>query len=108
MGQVFNFSLTPIAHGVTVRHMKTITIRELHAKTGRWVREVARHGQIRVTDHGRTVAQIVPAGDESVVPYFARRKFINRTFQALVESGKLGRGGTDSAIAISEDRQERV
>ena len=30
--------------------MKTITIRELHARTGRWVREAAQHGQILVKD----------------------------------------------------------
>ncbi|MGP8199825.1 MAG: type II toxin-antitoxin system Phd/YefM family antitoxin [Limisphaerales bacterium] len=87
--------------------MKTITIRELHVSTGRWVRQAAHHGQILVTFHGRTVARIVPEAKVAAVPYFARRKFVSPALRKLVESGKLGRGGTDSTMAISEDREDR-
>ena len=86
--------------------MKTISIRELHEKTGRYVRKVAESGEIYVTDHGKTIAKIVPEQPESEVPYFARRK-LSPAFRKLMESGKL-RGGTDSTIAISEDREDRV
>jgi prevent-host-death family protein len=85
--------------------MKTITIRELHARTGQWVREVARHGQILITDNGHTIAKIVPETQPAEAPYFARRKRSPR-FKRLDDSGKLGKG-TDSTSAISEDRKDR-
>ena len=86
--------------------MKTITIRELHEKTGQWVRQAARHGEIAITDRGRTVAKIVPQASEPEVPYFARRK-LTPAFRKLMESGKL-RGGTDSTTIISEDRDRPI
>jgi len=82
--------------------MKTITIRELHEKTGEWVRLAARYGELGVSDRGRTVAKIVPQTHEPEVPYFARRK-VTPAFERLMRSGKL-RGGPDSTTAISEDR----
>jgi prevent-host-death family protein len=86
--------------------MRTVTIRELHARTGELVREAARQGEIRVTDRGRTVAKIVPQREPSDVPYFARRK-MSPAFKRLDESGKTGLG-TDSTVSISEDREDRV
>ena len=88
--------------------MKVVSIRELHARTGKLVREASRQGQILVTDNGRTVAKILPESEPLEAPYFARRKFISPEIRKLIESGKLGRGGTDSTIAISEDREDRV
>jgi prevent-host-death family protein len=86
--------------------MKTITIRELHSRTGELVRAASRHGEIRVTDHGRVVAKILPAAEPAQVPYFARRK-VSAAFKRLDQSGKTGRG-TDSTIGISEDREDRA
>jgi prevent-host-death family protein len=86
--------------------MKTITIRELHSRTGELVRAAARHGEIRVTDRGRVVARIVPQTEPAAVPYFARRK-PSAAFKRLDASGKTGRG-TDSTEAISEDRADRA
>ena len=40
--------------------MKTISIRELHLKTGRWVRHAASRGPVVVTDRGRRVAALQP------------------------------------------------
>ena len=88
--------------------MKTVTIRELHARTGKVVREAARRGQILITDSGRTIARIVPELAVGETPYFARRKYISASMRRLIESGRLGRGGTDSTAAISEDREDRV
>jgi prevent-host-death family protein len=88
--------------------MKVITIRELHARTGQVVREVSRHGQILITDNGRTVAKMVPEAAAAEVPYFARRKFLSAAMRKLIESGKLGRGGVDSTAAVSEDREDRL
>ena len=88
--------------------MKTISIRELHARTGKWVREAAEQGQILVADNGRTVVRMVPETAPPKPPYFARRRFINRDMKRLIESGELGRGGTDVTTGISEDRAERA
>jgi prevent-host-death family protein len=85
--------------------MKTITIRELHSKTGELVREAARYGEIRVTDNGRVVAKIVPQNEAPRVPYFARRQS-SAAFKKLDASGKTGRG-PDSTVTISEDREDR-
>ena len=40
-------------------HVKTITIRELHLATGRWVRHAAKEPVV-VTDRGREVAALQP------------------------------------------------
>jgi prevent-host-death family protein len=88
--------------------MKTITIGELHARTGKLVREASRHGEIRVTDNGRTIAKILPEAEPGQVPYFARRKYVSAAICKLIENGRLGQGGTDSTVAIAEDREDRV
>lgn len=85
--------------------MKTITLRELHHKTGEWVRAAARHGELVITDRGQTIAKIIPQGDVPEVPYFARRT-PSPAFLTLEENGEL-HGGTDSTIIISEDRDAR-
>ena len=91
----------------TLWHMKTISIRELHARTGKWVRQVAEQGQILVADHGRTIVRMLPEAAPPERPYFARRQFINRKMKRLIQTGELGRGGTDVTTAISDDREER-
>ena len=88
--------------------MKTVTIRELHARTGELVRQASQHGEIRVTDSGRIVAKILPEAEPAQVPYFARRRYVSPRMKRLIETGRLGRGGTDSTMAISEDREDRV
>ena len=57
-----------------------------------------------MTDHGKTVAKLVPQVREPEVPYFARRK-LSPQFRAIMD--KL-QGGTDSTIIISEDRDRRI
>jgi prevent-host-death family protein len=91
---------------VPIRHVKTVTIRELHAKTGKLVREASRHGHILVTDNGRTIAKIVPETNEPRSPYFAQRK-PSAAFAKLDASGKTG-GGPGATRLISEDREDRV
>jgi prevent-host-death family protein len=82
--------------------MKTISVRELHEKTGEWVRQAGRHGEILVTDRGKTVAKILPAAGLQANPYFSRRK-ITPAFRRLMDRGLL-QGGTDSTQIISDDR----
>ena len=88
--------------------MKTISIRELHARTGKWIRQVAEQGQILVADNGRTVVRMVPETPPPAVPYFARRRFLNQKIKRAIESGRLGRGGTDATEGISQDREDRA
>lgn len=85
--------------------MKSISIRELHAKTGHWVRKAASVGAIEITDDGKPVAQIVSAPPVREVPFFARR-VDTPALRRLMASGKL-KGGTDSTTIISEDREDR-
>jgi antitoxin (DNA-binding transcriptional repressor) of toxin-antitoxin stability system len=85
--------------------MKTISIRELHERTGQWVRDAHRHGEIVITDRGQAVAKILPEATPPKVP-FSKRKLLPG-FAKLEASGKL-RGGTDSTIGISEDREDRI
>jgi prevent-host-death family protein len=80
--------------------MKTISIRELHEKTGDWVRRSVTLGPITVTDHGKVVAQIVPVQATPTVNPFSARK-LRKGYARLL--GKL-KGGTDSTQSISEDR----
>jgi prevent-host-death family protein len=88
--------------------MKTVTIRELHSRTGELVRQASWHGEIRITDNGRVVARILPEAEPAPVPYFARRHYVSPRVKKAIESGRLGRGGTDSTAAISADREDRV
>jgi antitoxin (DNA-binding transcriptional repressor) of toxin-antitoxin stability system len=82
--------------------VKTITIRELHNRTGALVRNASRHGEIHVTDNGRVVAKIVALTEPPRDPYFARRK-PSTAFKKLDASRKTGTG-TDVTQAVSEDR----
>ncbi|MBX3743991.1 MAG: type II toxin-antitoxin system prevent-host-death family antitoxin [Verrucomicrobiae bacterium] len=84
--------------------MKTVTLRELHARTGEWVREASRCGQIVVTDNGRPIARIVPEPEEAGLPYFADRK-ASEAFRRFDQSGKAGLG-PDVTRIISEDRED--
>src|SRR5438046_10479133 len=79
-------------------HMKTISIRELHLKTGRWVRHAASRGPIVVTDRGRRVAALQPF-DASVTG----RPLPNR--EAAIR--KRSKVPVDSAMYVSELRADR-
>ena len=83
--------------------MKTITIRELHEKTGEWVRLATHYGEVTVTDRGRKIAKIIPQSHEPDTPYFARRT-PGAKFAAIMDRPP---GGTDSTALISEDRGAR-
>jgi len=80
--------------------MKSISIRELHEKTGEWVRRSEELGAIVVTDRGKAVARIVPVEAASKVNPFVTRK-LRRGYARML--GSLNRG-TDSVKAVSEDR----
>lgn len=84
-------------------HMKTITIRELHQETGRWVRQ-ASASEVYVTERGQLIAKIVPAAPPPSKPYFANPRY-TRTF---LRHQKSLRGGTDATEIVSQDRDREV
>jgi prevent-host-death family protein len=75
--------------------MKTVSIRDLHARTGALVRQAAR-GPLRITDRGRVVAVMLPPADafHRGAPLPDREDWIAR----------LPRQKSDSAALVSEDR----
>ncbi len=80
--------------------MKTISIRELHEKTGEWVRLAEAHEQIIITERGKPVAALAPYRTRARANRFSGRKLLP-AYKKL--SGKLS-GGTDSGTILSEDR----
>lgn len=84
--------------------MKTITLRELHANTGKWARRAAVE-DITLTDRGVPIAKVVALHKGP-----AQKTWANRTlrpgYAALMKAGKLKTGG-DSTVYISEDRTSR-
>lgn len=78
--------------------MTTITIRELHMKTGQWVRAAARGKRgLLVLDRGRPAARLVPVDEEPGVDFSQRR--LVRGFDRLPELS------VDSARLLEEDRR---
>lgn len=75
--------------------MKTISIKELHAQTGRWVR-AAKKTHIIVTDRGEQVAELRPLIRGDAAPKFPKRDW------ARMPASKI-----DSADLISADRDGR-
>jgi len=84
-------------------HMKTITIRELHEQTGRWVRQ-ASAGEVYVTERGRPVAKITPLAPLPPKPFFANARFT----RSYLRYRKSLRAGTDSTQTISRDRDREI
>ncbi|MGO8697699.1 MAG: type II toxin-antitoxin system Phd/YefM family antitoxin [Limisphaerales bacterium] len=90
--------------------MKTITIRELHNRTGELVREASRQGEIRVTDNGRVVARIVPQAEPPPSPILPAANLLRpskswmrpgRPVGALIAaspSPRIGRIGSDALL----------
>lgn len=73
--------------------MKTISIKELHAATGRWVR-AAKKQTIIVTDHGEKIVTLQPHVEaEKPRPVFTGRDW-----------SKLPKIDFDSTEIISEER----
>jgi prevent-host-death family protein len=83
--------------------MKTISIRELHERTGAWVRKAARLGPITVTERGRPLARL-----EAVETRGRENPFLTRKLRPGYKRlrGKHT-GGTDSATLVSEGREGR-
>lgn len=81
--------------------MKTISIRELHERTGAWVRKAVELGAITVTERGTPLVRIEPITEDKPANPFRGRRL--RPGYARLR-GKLGRG-TDSTAIVSGDRE---
>jgi prevent-host-death family protein len=79
-------------------HMKSVTIRELHLRTGLWVRHAATHGPVIVTDRGRRVAALQPFDAATTRQPLPDREAVIR---------KRSRIPVDSATYVTEDRGDR-
>ncbi len=75
--------------------MKTISIKQLHARTGHRVR-TAKTTPVIVTDHGERVASLQPVGAPAPRVKFAKRDW-----------SKLPSSDLDSTDLISADRDGR-
>ena len=80
--------------------MKRISIRDLHLHTGRWIRGVAEHHRILVTDRGRPVAEIIPFEKKEVTVSFADRR-------QSPEFGALPKVAGDAAEDVGTDRSRQ-
>ena len=86
--------LTALTRCDTLCLMKSISIRELHERTGHWVRKAYREGAIAVTDRGRRIAVL---GDIALLTG-GDKPFPKRDRNAMPAVG------VDSADLISSDR----
>jgi prevent-host-death family protein len=81
-----------------------IPIRELHARTGHFVRKAAENMRVVITDNGKPIAQIQPlsnAADSGSKPLKWKNRRLVPGYADLMNK-RLG--GTDSTRIISEDR----
>ena len=87
----------------TMCHMTTISIRELHLRTGAWVKRAAELGSITVTERGRPVARL-----EAIAERGRENRFLSRKLRPGYKRlrGKLT-GGTDTVTIVSEGREGR-
>ena len=79
--------------------MKTVSIRELHTRTGHYVRAASRQ-PISVTERGTTIARLVPVSDPVGVTFAERR--LRPGFTRFLATPRPP--STDSTRIISEDR----
>jgi len=78
--------------------MKSISIRELHMHTGKWVREAATsHEPVIVLDRGRPTARLLPFDAPASTP-FSKRKLVPGF-------ADLPRVEEDSGSLLEEDRR---
>ena len=78
-------------------HMKRIAIRELHLKTGEWVRRAALGEGVVITERGRPVASLLPVRPRDLSTPFGERC-------TLPEFDTLPPVSGDSGVYVSDDR----
>ena len=80
--------------------MKEISIRELHRRTGAWVRNTRKYGPILIRDRNTPVAKLVPISGEPPENLFTRWKPLKKFAEALDRPV----AGTSVEDIIGQDR----
>jgi prevent-host-death family protein len=83
--------------------MTTISIEELHGRTGHWLRRVSEEREVIVAERGRPIARLLPAIEPAKTNPFLRRRLMPGVAR-LIERPMDGPG---SAEIISEGRDGR-
>jgi prevent-host-death family protein len=83
--------------------MKTISIRELHNKTGAWVRRADEEQEIIVTDRGRAVAVLHPSPARNGPKKTWKNRPLHPAYAASLKAGRF-HSTTDSTEALSKER----
>ncbi len=84
--------------------MKTISLRELHNNTGKWVRQAEHETEIIVTDRGKAIASLSPLKNRLPKKVGWDRRKLVPGYAAYLKSGMPT---SDSTPGISEDRTSR-
>jgi antitoxin (DNA-binding transcriptional repressor) of toxin-antitoxin stability system len=84
--------------------MKSISLRELHNDTGKWIRRIADEKEITITDRGVAIATVRPYKKTSKKNSVWANRLLLPGYAAYLRDGKMG---TDSTPGISEDRTSR-
>jgi prevent-host-death family protein len=79
-----------------------IPIRELHARTGHYVRKASERGRILVTHRGKPMAELRPLAKASSDTTTWKDREILPAFAAIMDQPV---GGTESGAAITDDRE---
>ncbi len=77
--------------------MVRVSIRELHLRTGEWIRRVHAEGRVVVTDRGRPVASLIPYEPEDTGLPFGGRTLLPEFAALSAMTGNV-------TVAVSEDR----
>ena len=83
----------------------TVSVRELHARTGHYVRKATARQRVIVTDNGHAIAELVPLTSTSSTPFFSQRPLLP-AFKKMMAKGKFRPRPQDRDITdlISQDR----
>ncbi len=83
--------------------MTTISIKELHGRTGHWLRRVSEEGEVIVTERGHPIARLLPAIETPKTNPFLRRRLMPGVAR-LIERPL---GGPSSTEIVSDGRDGR-
>ncbi len=72
-------------------------MRELHMRTGKWVRKAAQANGVIVVERGHPVATILPFSESDTGALFSKRRLVPGF-------ARLPKIATDSTATISEER----
>ena len=89
-----------------MRHMKTISVRELHNDTAKWLSAVKDEEEIVITKRGVPFVKVVPIKPKSGPKVTWGNRPLRPGYLAAMRAGRLKSTG-DSSIGISEDRTTR-